>query len=57
VEDEDVDDRSRHQQGMTVRRAVLGDTHVDPAVAVYAGVPAADRAFGITQRVVREEAS
>jgi hypothetical protein len=57
VEDEDVDDRSRHQQGMTVRRAVLGDTHVDPAVAVYAGVPAADRAFGITQRVLRQEAS
>jgi 4-carboxymuconolactone decarboxylase len=126
-----VDDRSRHQQGMTVRRAVLGDAHVDRAVAatddvttdfqdlitryawgdvwsrpglprhtrscitlamlaalhqdeelamhlrgalrngvsrdeivevllqvaVYAGVPAANRAFGIAQRVLREEAS
>lgn len=52
-----MDDRSRHQQGMTLRRAVLGDTHVDPAVAVYAGVPAADRAFGIAQRVLRQAAS
>jgi 4-carboxymuconolactone decarboxylase len=126
-----VDDRSRHRQGMTVRREVLGDAHVDRAVdgtdeitadfqdlitryawgdvwsrpgldrrtrscitlamlaalhhdeelamhvraavrngvsreeivevllqvAVYAGVPAANRAFGIAQRVLREDAS
>lgn len=126
-----MDDRSRHEQGMTVRREVLGDAHVDRAVAgtdevttdfqdlitryawgdvwsrpglsrhtrscitlamlaalhhddelamhvrgalrngvardeivevllqvaVYAGVPAANRAFGIAQRVLREEAS
>jgi hypothetical protein len=37
VEDEDVDDRSRHQQGMTVRRAVLGDTHVDRAFGIASG--------------------
>ncbi len=123
-----MDDRSRHRQGMTVRREVLGDAHVDRAVdgtdeitadfqdlitryawgdvwsrpgldrrtrscitlamlaalhhddelamhvraavrngvsreeivevllqvAVYAGVPAANRAFGIAQRVLRE---
>lgn len=126
-----MDDRSRHRQGMTVRRDVLGDAHVDRAVdgtdeitadfqdlitryawgdvwsrpgldrrtrscitlamlaalhhddelaihiraavrngvsreeivevllqvAVYAGVPAANRAFGIAQRVLREDAS
>ena len=126
-----MDDRSRHRQGMTVRREVLGDAHVDRAVdgsdeitadfqdlitryawgdvwsrpgldrrtrscitlamlaalhhddelaihiraavrngvsreeivevllqvAVYAGVPAANRAFGIAQRVLREDAS
>jgi 4-carboxymuconolactone decarboxylase len=28
-----VDDQQRHAQGMTVRRAVLGDEHVDRAVA------------------------
>lgn len=28
-----MDDRSRHQQGMSVRREVLGDAHVDRAVA------------------------
>jgi 4-carboxymuconolactone decarboxylase len=124
-----VDDRSRRQTGMSVRREVLGDAHVDRAVgavddvtadfqdlvtryawgdvwsrpglsrqtrscitlamlatlhhddelamhvraairngvtreeivevllqvAVYAGVPAANRAFGITQRVLRED--
>ncbi len=123
-----VDDRRRREQGMAVRRAVLGDAHVDRAVAgtddvtedfqdlitryawgdvwsrpglsrhtrscitlammaalhhddelamhirgalrngvspdeivevllqvaVYAGVPAANRAFGIAQRVLRE---
>jgi 4-carboxymuconolactone decarboxylase len=126
-----VDDRRRREQGMAVRRAVLGDAHVDRAVAgtddvtadfqdlitryawgdvwsrpglsrhtrscitlamlaalhhddelamhvrgalrngvsrdeivevllqvaVYAGVPAANRAFGIAQRVLREEMS
>ena len=28
-----MDDQSRHDQGMTVRREVLGDEHVDRAVA------------------------
>ena len=28
-----MDDRERHQQGMKVRRAVLGDAHVDRAQA------------------------
>jgi 4-carboxymuconolactone decarboxylase len=28
-----VDDQRRHDQGMTVRRAVLGDAHVDQATA------------------------
>jgi 4-carboxymuconolactone decarboxylase len=28
-----VDDRERHEAGMTVRRQVLGDAHVDRAVA------------------------
>jgi 4-carboxymuconolactone decarboxylase len=28
-----VNDEQRHEQGMTVRRAVLGDAHVDRAVA------------------------
>lgn len=28
-----MDDRERHAQGTTVRRAVLGDSHVDRAVA------------------------
>ncbi|MDQ1538799.1 MAG: 3-oxoadipate enol-lactonase / 4-carboxymuconolactone decarboxylase [Actinomycetota bacterium] len=29
----DLTDQQRHEQGMDVRRAVLGDTHVDLAVA------------------------
>jgi 4-carboxymuconolactone decarboxylase len=28
-----MDDQRRHDQGMTVRRAVLGDAHVDHAIA------------------------
>lgn len=28
-----MDDRKRHDEGMKVRRAVLGDTHVDRAVS------------------------
>jgi 4-carboxymuconolactone decarboxylase len=28
-----MDDRERHEQGMKLRRAVLGDAHVDRAVA------------------------
>ncbi|HSF26121.1 MAG TPA: 4-carboxymuconolactone decarboxylase [Actinomycetes bacterium] len=28
-----MDDQQRHAQGMTVRRAVLGDAHVDRAIA------------------------
>lgn len=28
-----MDDRERHEQGMAVRRAVLGDAHVDRAIA------------------------
>jgi 3-oxoadipate enol-lactonase/4-carboxymuconolactone decarboxylase len=30
---ERLTDQARHEQGMTVRRAVLGDAHVDRAVA------------------------
>jgi 4-carboxymuconolactone decarboxylase len=28
-----MDDRGRHEQGMTVRREVLGDAHVDRSIA------------------------
>jgi 4-carboxymuconolactone decarboxylase len=35
-----VDDRSRHEQGMTVRREVLGDEHVDRAVGATDAVTA-----------------
>ena len=28
-----MDDQRRHDQGMTVRRAILGDAHVDRAIA------------------------
>ena len=28
-----MDDQRRHDQGMTIRRAVLGDAHVDRAIA------------------------
>jgi 4-carboxymuconolactone decarboxylase len=84
-----MNDRERHQAGMTVRRQVLSDAHVDRAVAgtdeftadsmhvraalrngltpeevgevllqvgVYAGVPAANRAFKVTQQTLRQEA-
>ena len=102
-----MDDQRRRDQGMSVRRAVLGDPHVDQAaaattgftadfqdlitramlaalshdeelamhvraalrngldaaeinevllqVAVYAGVPAANRAFRVAQRVLGSE--
>jgi alkylhydroperoxidase/carboxymuconolactone decarboxylase family protein YurZ len=88
-----MDDAERAAQGMTVRREVLGDEHVDRAVAgttpltapfqdwelamhlraalrngltpdqigevllhtaVYAGVPAANRAFAIAREVLAE---
>jgi 3-oxoadipate enol-lactonase/4-carboxymuconolactone decarboxylase len=32
-----TDDRSRHDEGMRIRREVLGDTHVDRAVARTTG--------------------
>ena len=35
-----MDDRERHDQGMTVRRAVLGDAHVDRANANMTGFTA-----------------
>jgi alkylhydroperoxidase/carboxymuconolactone decarboxylase family protein YurZ len=69
-----------NEEGMAVRRQVLGDAHVDRAVAattpftapfqelitryawgevwdaaVYAGVPAANAAFAVAQRVLGEE--
>jgi len=55
-----------HEQGMTVRRQVLGDAlrngltpeeirEVLLHTTVYAGVPAANTAFAIAQRVLREE--
>ena len=28
-----MDEKKRHEEGMTIRRAVLGDTHVDQAIA------------------------
>ena len=35
-----MDDQRRHDQGMTVRRAVLGDAHVDRATAAATGLTA-----------------
>ena len=35
-----MDDQRRHDQGMSVRRAVLGDPHVDPATAATAELTA-----------------
>jgi 4-carboxymuconolactone decarboxylase len=35
-----MDDQHRREQGMTVRRAVLGDTHVDRATAATTGFTA-----------------
>ena len=35
-----MDDQRRHDQGMTVRRAVLGDAHVDRATATATGFSA-----------------
>jgi 4-carboxymuconolactone decarboxylase len=92
--DHPMDDRRRHDQGMAVRRAVLGDPHVDRAaaatteltadfqdlitryawgeiwsrpgldrrtrscitLAVYAGVPAANRAFKVAQQALDDAA-
>jgi len=28
-----MDEKKRHEEGMKIRRAVLGDTHVDQAIA------------------------
>jgi alkylhydroperoxidase/carboxymuconolactone decarboxylase family protein YurZ len=53
-----MDDRRRHDQGMSVRRALgvgLGPDEVKEVllqVAVYAGVPAANRAFKVAQRAI-----
>ena len=33
LDEKALDDAARHEQGMSVRRAVLGDAHVDSAVA------------------------
>jgi 4-carboxymuconolactone decarboxylase len=35
-----MDDQDRHEQGMSVRRAVLGDPHVDRATAAASGFTA-----------------
>ncbi len=43
-----MDDASRAAQGMTVRREVLGDAHVDRAM------PAVNRAFAVAQQVLAE---
>lgn len=40
-----TDEASRHAAGMTVRRAVLGDTHVDRAIAATTGFTAAFQDF------------
>jgi 4-carboxymuconolactone decarboxylase len=39
-----MDERELHDKGMTVRRAVLGDAHVDRATAQerQRGIPGAD---------------
>jgi alkylhydroperoxidase/carboxymuconolactone decarboxylase family protein YurZ len=58
-----MDDASRAAQGMTVRREVLGDAHgltpeqiaeVFLHTAVYAGMPAVNRAFAVAQHVLAE---
>jgi hypothetical protein len=46
-----MDDASRAAQGMTVRREVLGDAHVDRAIA---GATAVSRAFAVAQQVLAE---
>lgn len=33
MDEKPLDDAARHEQGMSVRRAVLGDAHVDASVA------------------------
>ena len=40
AEDTIMDERERHQAGMTIRRAVLGDAHVDRAVAATTALTA-----------------
>jgi 4-carboxymuconolactone decarboxylase len=52
------DELAMHVRG-ALRNGVSPDEIVEVLlqVAVYAGVPAANRAFGIAQRVLREEAS
>jgi 4-carboxymuconolactone decarboxylase len=40
AEDTIMDERERHQAGMTTRRAVLGDAHVDRAVAATTALTA-----------------
>ena len=44
-----MDDASRAAQGITVRREVLGDAHVD---RVLAGSTAFSRAFAVAQQVL-----
>src|SRR5215831_14207988 len=46
-----MDDASRAAQGMTARREVLGDAHVDRAIA---GATAFSRAFAVAQQVLAE---
>ena len=40
AEDTIMDERERHQAGMTIRRAVLGDAHVDRAAAATTALTA-----------------
>jgi 4-carboxymuconolactone decarboxylase len=40
TEEHDMDDQQRHREGMAVRRAVLGDEHVDRAAAATTGFSA-----------------
>lgn len=52
-------DNPRHKAGMTTRRRVLGDAHVDRAeamrhVAIYCGAPRANHAIRIVKATYAE---
>jgi hypothetical protein len=44
-----------YERGMRIRREVLGDAHVDAAVARTTDFTAANRAFAIAQAVLEED--
>ncbi len=54
-----MDDQRRRDQGMTVRRPCSATSTstgrpAPPQVAVYAGVPAANRAFRVAQQALED---